>query len=628
MAAPREKTAGRTPGGRVSNTTVRDLTMSEEDHRVLRSRRLISKPLVTPEKEDVIRRSDGDRPLRSMTNVFVPLLVFDLQSEEKYNRNSSPLLYFSSTPGFGLHILSDLTCAFLLTGFMDLEHVINRKMELKRKAEVLKSELMKEVDIHFNEFVNNFIEESTSLEASSASGNCYPANSEKDGHKVRTLKPPPDHGKVFVSRRSLLDELFEVNHFRTIYHMFIALLILFILSTVVVDCIDKNRLVLEFDLLFYAFGKFHIVFSTWICMFLSTLIVPYVLLNMWAQGYKTSSHRTIRSLFYGSLYLAFQMLGLGFCPAYIVLQHNLPPASRFIVILEQVRMIMKVHSFIRENIPRVLSFAKEKSTVVPVPQVTQYLYFLFVPTLIYRDNYPRNPSIRWGYVATKFAQVLGCLFYAYYVFVRLCIPLFRNISQEPFSLRVLVLCIFNSILPGVLILFLAFFAFLHCWLNAFAEMLRFADRMFYKGIINPFLTSDGIDWWNSTSFANYYRTWNVVVHDWLYYYAYRDFLWFFGRRFKAAAMLSVFMVSAVVHEYALGICFGFFYPVLFILFMGFGMIFNFILHDRRRGPIWNVIMWTSLFLGQGVLLCLYSQEWYAQRHCSLSNLTAPTLFLG
>lgn len=35
-------------------------------------------------------------------------------------------------------------------------------------------------------------------------------------------------------------------------------------------------------------------------------------------------------------------------------------------------------------------------------------------------------------------------------------------------------------LAGVLVLFLGFFAFLHCWLNAFAEMLRFADRMFYK----------------------------------------------------------------------------------------------------------------------------------------------------
>lgn len=36
-------------------------------------------------------------------------------------------------------------------------------------------------------------------------------------------------------------ELFEVNHIRTIYHMFIALLILFILSTLVVDFIDEDR---------------------------------------------------------------------------------------------------------------------------------------------------------------------------------------------------------------------------------------------------------------------------------------------------------------------------------------------------------------------------------------------------
>lgn len=43
---------------------------------------------------------------------------------------------------------------------------------------------------------------------------------------------------------------------------------------------------------------------------------------------------------------------------------------------------------------------------------------------------------------------------------------------EDFSLSLL--------FPGVLMLFLTFFAFLHCWLNAFAEMLRFGDRMFYK----------------------------------------------------------------------------------------------------------------------------------------------------
>ncbi|MEE6495787.1 hypothetical protein FKM82_002146 [Ascaphus truei] len=454
--------------------------MSDEEGRMLRSRRLNSKSLVTSEKEDVVRRADGERAFLAASN-----------------------------------------------GLVDLEHVINRKMELKRKAELLKTDLMKEVDIHFNEFVNNLIEESTALESTSAAASLYPGSVEKDGHRVRGLRPPPEHGKLFVSRRSLLDELFEVNHIRTIYHMFIALLILFILSTLVVDCIDEGRLVLEFDLLVYAFGKLPIVVSTWLCMFLSTLILPYGLLLMWAQGYRASSHRTLRSLFFGSLYLIFQMLGLGLGPTYIVLQHSFPPASRFIIILEQVRLMMKAHSFVRENVPRVLSFTKEKSSVVPVPQVTQYLYFLFAPTLIYRDSYPRNPLIRWGYVASKFAQVLGCLFYVYYVFVRLCIPLFRNVSKEPFSLRVLVLCIFNSILPGVLVLFLAFFAFLHCWLNAFAEMLRFADRMFYK------------DWWNSTSFANYYRTWNVVVHDWLYYYAYRDFLWV---RAKSTSFISTVML--------------------------------------------------------------------------------------
>lgn len=50
------------------------------------------------------------------------------------------------------------------------------------------------------------------------------------------------------------------------------------------------------------------------------------------------------------------------------------------------------------------------------------------------------------------------------------------------------------------------------------------------------------------------------------------------------------------------------------------VMFNFILHDKRKGPIWNIIMWTSLFLGQGVIICLYSQEWYAQRYCPLKEV--------
>uniref|UniRef100_A0A672HZS1 Sterol O-acyltransferase 1 n=1 Tax=Salarias fasciatus TaxID=181472 RepID=A0A672HZS1_SALFA len=358
--------------------------------------------------------------------------------------------------------------------------------------QVLKSDLIRQFDNQVNDLMDSLIEESVSLEPAPVSAVFSPPLSDKERNKLR-----------FCS------SLFEVNHIRTIYHMFIALLILFILSTLVVDFIDESRLVLDFDLLVYAFGQFPLVVCTWICMFLSAFVIPYALFYLWSQSQSASfSHPRLYSLLFGSVFLLYQALGLGFLPTYVVVTNSLPPASCFIIILEQVRLMMKAHSFVREN----CSHLSSTGPGPVVPQVSQYLYFLFAPTLIYRDKYPRNPVIRWGYVATKLLQVLGCLFYAYYIFVRLCIPQFRSISLQLFDLRAMVLCVFNSILPGVLVLFLGFFAFLHCWLNAFAEMLCFADRMFYK------------DWWNSTSYANYYRTWNVVVHDWLYYYVYCDFL--------------------------------------------------------------------------------------------------------
>lgn len=75
-------------------------------------------------------------------------------------------------------------------------------------------------------------------------------------------------------------------------------------------------------------------------------------------------------------------------------------------------------------------------------------------------------------------------------------------------------------------------------------------------------------------------------------------------------------------------CLGHVNPVKLNLYVSFSLsslcpltvMFNFILHDKRKGPIWNIIMWTSLFLGQGVIICLYSQEWYAQRYCPLKEV--------
>jgi sterol O-acyltransferase len=119
-------------------------------------------------------------------------------------------------------------------------------------------------------------------------------------------------------------------------------------------------------------------------------------------------------------------------------------------------------------------------------------------------------------------------------------------------------------------------------------MLRFADRQFY------------LDWWNSTSYNMYYRQWNILVQDWLYTYIYRDLYmvihcllinfvfcfvsnfnlknwnWqLFGKKNKLFCQFGVIFISALFHEHILSFSFGFFYPILFVLFAGFGCKINF-----------------------------------------------------
>lgn len=265
---------------------------------------------------------------------------------------------------------------------------------------------------------------------------------------------------------------------------------------------------------------------------------------------------------------------------------------------------MKTHAFVRENFPKVLAYKEEDNKdhcrTDLCPDFSKYLYFLFAPTLVYRDSYPRTPVVRWNYVVTNFVQVLGCILYTYYIFERFLVPVFRNFNREHVTTKPLIVSVFSCMLPGTLVLLIGFFCILHSWFNAFAEMLRFADRMFYK------------DWWNSTSFASYYRTWNIVVHDWLYTYIYKDFHRIFGPRYRGFSMGLVFLMSAVCHEYILILALKFFYPVLFVMFMGAGFAFIFVKGSSRS---WNVFLWLSLFMGMGLLMCLYSMEFFARLNC-------------
>lgn len=468
---------------------------------------------------------------------------------------------------------------------------------IKSQAQQLKQDLRQTVLQELDALVDGFLEDVEQMEGKERLSNNVSFSELRPSRRKREDGELPD--KVFMPRSSVLTDLFKIKDVKTIYHIFVAILIVFSLNTLVYDLINEGRLNLNFDLIRYGMGKFSKVMELWMCMNLSTLLVVYPGFYYW------SIHRTPGKKIGGydiagaCCYVLYQLVFLVW-PIHYIKENALPPGSSIIVTAEQIRLMMKVHAFVRENITKVLAYKKDDNNPDPLcPDFSKYLYFLFIPTLVYRDTYPRTQSIRWSYVVSNFGQVLACLFYTYYIFERFLVPVFRNFGREHITAKALILSVFGSMLPATLVLVLGFFAILHSWFNAFAEMMTFADRMFYK------------DWWNSTSFASYYRTWNIVVHDWLYTYIYKDVSKLFPKR-RSLAMACVFFISAVAHEYVLIMCFKFFYPVLFVMFMGAGFGFIFF---KGVGRGWNVFLWLMLIMGNGMLMCLYSLEWYARQRC-------------
>lgn len=136
---------------------------------------------------------------------------------------------------------------------------------------------------------------------------------------------------------------------------------------------------------------------------------------------------------------------------------------------------------------------------------------------------------------------------------RYLIPSVKNFGKETMTPEQFIVIFFGNNVPSLLVFLCGFYCLLHSWMNAFAEMLRFADRMFYQ------------DWWNSSSFAEYFKTWNIVVHDWLYAFIYKDATEKLTKK-KSISTWFVFIISALFHEYILAFSFKFCYPALFVAF--------------------------------------------------------------
>jgi sterol O-acyltransferase len=58
----------------------------------------------------------------------------------------------------------------------------------------------------------------------------------------------------------------------------------------------------------------------------------------------------------------------------------------------------------------------------------------------------------------------------------------------------------------------------------------------------------------------------------------------------------------------------------------FSVISMLILPQRTQNNAFNIFIWTSLFVGLGMQMCLYSIEWYARQNCPRAVVSHRKVF--
>lgn len=425
--------------------------------------------------------------------------------------------------------------------------------------------------------------------------------------------------KIFIPQESELTMMLHNSdeNYRTIFNIALAVLFLWGTKLAFADYTSGDGIKDHFALL--SWGLYEDITAFWskwtLMLACSFLIVP--LAHCMAESKK------LLSPFLVLVYIAFQ-IGAFWFSAVVVSQKpgqavgsqikmwSMPLAVAFMA--EQCRMSMKMHAYMREKVmwyqhngehsckPQSSSYMPILGLAIPEPsyfwkEVEKYFYFLFAPTLIYRDEYPRTTRTRWVLVFFYMLQAVGIIYYAFLIFREL-LPEFRNTAGQPASANEIIRHGFSCMGPAMTCMFFTHFLVLHLVQNLFAELTRFADRKFYG------------DWWNSRTYAVFYRKWNGVVHDFIHSYIYSDLVQF-CKVSRLTALLSAFIISAIIHEYLICIAMGFFLPILGVLFTGPGLIFI-LLTKNATGRAWNIFMWITLSTGNAMLMVLYVREFFAR----------------
>jgi len=83
-------------------------------------------------------------------------------------------------------------------------------------------------------------------------------------------------------------------------------------------------------------------------------------------------------------------------------------------------------------------------------------------------------------VIRNFVEVGLAIFYLAFILERLVLPVYHVFGKQHLERKWFVKSIIEASIPGILYFLTGQYLLLHAWMNAWAEMLQFADRLFYK----------------------------------------------------------------------------------------------------------------------------------------------------
>ena len=337
----------------------------------------------------------------------------------------------------------------------------------------------------------------------------------------------------------------------------------------------------------------------------------------------SSSHN---SLLYRTCIL-LTVLIIAVIPVYAIHTFKFHTVLRIATVIEQLRHLMKLMAFLFECGKKKQNMAdtnnNNNNSGTEAPTMHSFVYFMFAPTMVYRDHYPvaRKPT-DWNLAACYLAQFALSMYIALLLLKRVMEPKFEIIGLRPLTIDDMAAIFTSSLLCAMYFAFCISYAFLHCWQNMFAEMMNFGDRLFYK------------DWMSSKDLMDFLRTWNYLIHAWIVEYLYKPVLQ--ATSSKPIAVFVAMAMAGIIHDYMISICGEYFllYETTFIPLMLLTTCYNEWMQSyndksvpekkekviketgQKRTTGTNISMFVVITLTNTLECIIIMGEYYSVRNCN------------